>query len=627
MLVDDSPVLESLAAILRQRHLVMRVNGLADAAAYLEGVEGRDVAAIICRHSAAATAFLEASITLAPRSRRVVVLPDNGDRAALENAVRRGLVDFLLHEPLDEVEVRLAVGQLAKLMQLEADNAVLRQHVKAQAFAPSLGGGSQTYHAQMPALVGALLRDHALACLFIDLSQLRSIEREFGLALHGLVIQQVGEILGRIRSELLRADDLLCASDDGDALMVFLAPGRSAREHTHDALDGVTQRIDQALQAALTRELSVKIPDQRRIAVGSAQVLYNPMVRAERLVSRLVTDARAAAGFGRQRQLMADRAIMQELILGGDGLRQHYQPIVHLESGDVFGYEALTRGPQGTRLESPAVLFNVADELSLLYELDRACAHAAVRGAGQLSPVHRVFINRLPQAFHDPTFLDDDIPLLLEETRLSPANLVFEITEQLAIANLDAFRRRLAAYTQQGFGIAIDDVGTKHSNLEAVMALRPNFIKLSDVLTRGAAKSVAKREMLKSLLAIGQAIDAVVVAEGIETSADLVVLRSLGVKYGQGYFLAMPGEAFPPLRDIAVSTLRELARHPPADVLPPVEYDEESGEFRTVMTRAAAFLDASRASPPTGDVTSDFVDEHFKTVPGPGVEGKPTGTG
>jgi EAL domain-containing protein (putative c-di-GMP-specific phosphodiesterase class I) len=624
MLVDDSPVLESLAAILRQRHLVMRVTGLSDAAAYLEGGEGHDVAAIICRHSAAAVSLLEASITLAPRSRRVVVLPENGDRASLELAVRRGLVDFLLHEPLDEVEVRLAVGQLAKLMQLEQDNAVLRQHVKAQAFAPQLGGESQTYHAQMPSLVGALLRDHALACLFIDLSQLRSIEREFGLALHGLVIHQVGEILGRIRGELLRADDLLCSSDDGDALLVFLAPGRSVREHSADGLEGVAQRIDMALQAALSRELSVRIPDQRRISVGSAQVLYNPMVRAERLVSRLVVDARAAADFGRQRQLMADRAILQELILSGTGLRQVYQPIVHLESGDVFGYEALTRGPAGTRLEPPSVLFAVADELSLLYELDRACAHAAVRGAAQLAPVHRIFINRLPQAFHDPTFLDDDMPMLLEETRLSPANLVFEITEQLAIANLDTFRRRLAAYTQHGFGIAIDDVGTKHSNLEAVMALRPNFIKLSDVLTRGAAKSVAKREMLKSLMMIGQAIDAVVVAEGIETSADLVVLRSLGVKYGQGYFLAQPGEALPPLREIAVATLRELSRHPPAEVIPPTDYDEESGEFRTVMTRAAS-LEPGR--PVTaGDVTGDFVDEHFKTVPG-SLEGKPTGTG
>ena len=95
----------------------------------------------------------------------------------------------------------------------------------------------------------------------------------------------------------------------------------------------------------------------------------------------------------------------------------------------------------------------------------------------------------------------------------------------------------------------------------------------------------------------------------------------------RGYFLAQPAEGFPPLRDIAVATLRELARSPAPDVLPPVEYDEESGEFRTVMTRALALAEGARAQTATGDATSDFVDEHFRTIPGPGVQGKPTGTG
>ena len=79
-------------------------------------------------------------------------------------------------------------------------------------------------------------------------------------------------------------------------------------------------------------------------------------------------------------------------------------------------FSAKETKPSGTRLEPPIVLFAVADELSLLYELDRACAHAAIRNAAQLEPVHRVFINRLPQAFHDPTFLDDDVPALDKKT-------------------------------------------------------------------------------------------------------------------------------------------------------------------------------------------------------------------
>src|SRR4029453_349199 len=98
---------------------------------------------------------------------------------------------------------------------------------------------------------------------------------------------------------------------------------------------------------------------------------------------------------------------------------------------------------------------------------------------------------------------------------------VFEITERLAIENFASFKRALASYTALGFGVAIDDVGTRHSNLETVMALRPHFIKISDVLTRGISQSTVKREMLRSLQRIGEAIDAVIVAEGIETPDDL----------------------------------------------------------------------------------------------------------
>jgi hypothetical protein len=110
-----------------------------------------------------------------------------------------------------------------------------------------------------------------------------------------------------------------------------------------------------------------------------------------------------------------------------------------------------------------------------------------------------------------------------------------------------------------GFGVAIDDVGTRHSNLETVMALRPHFIKISDVLVRGIARSPVKREMMRSLGRIAEAIDAVVVAEGIETPDDLAVLRDLGLRYGQGYFMARPGAPFPELLPGVQQTIAEIA--------------------------------------------------------------------
>jgi hypothetical protein len=133
-----------------------------------------------------------------------------------------------------------------------------------------------------------------------------------------------------------------------------------------------------------------------------------------------------------------------------------------------------------------------------------------------------------------------------------------------------------------GFGVAIDDVGTRHSNLETVMALRPHFIKISDVLTRGVARSTVKREMLRSLGHIAAAIDASMVAEGIETADDLHALHDLGVKYGQGYFLARPGPPFPRLRASVKRAIRNLneGKHAPI-AAPPADYDYEGeGDIR-----------------------------------------------
>src|SRR5205085_754923 len=126
-----------------------------------------------------------------------------------------------------------------------------------------------------------------------------------------------------------------------------------------------------------------------------------------------------------------------------------------------------------------------------------------------------------------------------------PANIVFEITERLAIENFASFKRALAAYTAMGFGVAIDDVGTRHSNLETVMSLRPHFIKISDVLVRGIARSTVKREMLRSLRHIAETIDAVMVAEGIEHFEDVIAGRELGRRCGRGYKRARSRSAMP----------------------------------------------------------------------------------
>ncbi len=432
------------------------------------------------------------------------------------------------------------------------------------------------YHERMGEVIAFLQRDRSIACLLVDLTRLRRIEIELGVAHHAEIYDKAGDALDALRGELFRGGDLICRTSDDDAYLVILAPREGASQVD---LDRLASAVEGALENALTPAVRDLLRDSPRITVGAARVLGNTMLRPERLIARLVTEAMESARLGRARAAQRDKAVLQDIILG-DGLVPVYQPIVHIESSDIFGYEALTRGPRHTAMESPSTLFSVADEVDLTFELDRACFRGCLRGAMGLEPVHRLFVNLLPLSFYDAAFIEIEVSRLLEAANLTPANIVFEITERLAIENFTSFRRALATYTAMGFGVAIDDVGTRHSNLETVMALRPHFIKISDVLTRGVSRSTVKREMLRSLGHIAEAIDAVIVAEGIETVDDLHVLHDLGIKYGQGYFLARPGPPFPRLRASVRRAIRSLADNPRPPTPAPPAHSAVAGAAR-----------------------------------------------
>jgi len=418
------------------------------------------------------------------------------------------------------------------------------------------------YQERMTEVTAILMRDRSLSCLLVDLSRLHRVEIDQGVAHHSEIYDHAAAVLDRLRGSALDPADLIARSGDGDGYFVFLAPRTQQRVD----LDGLAAAVERAVEDGLAPMVSEVLREQPRITVGSARVLGNSMLRPERITARLVTDAAAATRNARERKAHRDRSTLQDIILG-DGLTSVYQPIVDLGSGEIFAYEALTRGPRGTSLESPATLFAIADEVDLTVELDRACFRGALRSALTLEPVHRLFVNLLPMSFYDAAFIEVEVGNLLTAAGLTPANIVFEITERLAIENFASFKRALATYTAMGFGVAIDDVGTRHSNLETVMSLRPHFIKISDVLVRGIARSTVKREMLRSLRHIAETIDAVMIAEGIEQLEDVIALRDLGLRYGQGYYMARPAPGFPTIRDEVRAELRNVKIHAPATAL------------------------------------------------------------
>lgn len=236
-----------------------------------------------------------------------------------------------------------------------------------------------------------------------------------------------------------------------------------------------------------------------------------------------------------------------------------FQPIVDLSAGEVLGWESLARGPKGSQFEGPEMLFEFAEEVGCLFNLEKSCREQAIAGLGELKIGQKLFLNIHPQTLGDPNFRSGQTKELLARHGLAPENVVFEITERHSIKNFTLFHRTLDHYRSQGYMVAIDDAGTGYSGLSRMARLRPDFIKVDMSLIRGIESNPVQRALMETLVTFADRIGCRIVAEGIETPTELSSLLSMGVHYGQGFYLARPASP-KPQPQVLLAFRRERAR-------------------------------------------------------------------
>ncbi|MCP3141327.1 EAL domain-containing protein [Pyxidicoccus xibeiensis] len=218
-----------------------------------------------------------------------------------------------------------------------------------------------------------------------------------------------------------------------------------------------------------------------------------------------------------------------------------FQPIVDLLHGEVIGHEVLSRGPGEWR--EPQVLFTHARAKGFTWELERACWTAALRCISTLPDEQRrapFFFNVSPDVLSDPRFGDGSTIELLARYGLNPKHLVLEITEKAAFDDIELIQRLTRQRAAEGFGIALDDFGAGHSGLVTLVHSAPQFIKLDQALVRDIHRYSYQQHLVKSLVAFASSVDAILIAEGVETWDELAVLLRLGIRYVQGYLVARP---------------------------------------------------------------------------------------
>jgi len=248
------------------------------------------------------------------------------------------------------------------------------------------------------------------------------------------------------------------------------------------------------------------------------------------------TGMRAAADGRLQTEAALRRA------LEGSDLEVHYQPIMDLASGEVVAVEALVRWHHPERgLLGPDEFVGVAEESGLIVPLGRrvlelACAQAAewatLRPAGEPLPVH---VNLSPRQLHDPGLVDA-VRATLRASGVSPTAIALEITESTLIDRGPARLELLEQLRELGVQLLLDDFGTGFSSLSLLAQLPVGGLKVDRSFVAGLADAHAP--IVDAILRLARAFGLPVVAEGIETQAQLIALRRMGCELGQGHLFA-----------------------------------------------------------------------------------------
>jgi EAL domain-containing protein (putative c-di-GMP-specific phosphodiesterase class I)/ActR/RegA family two-component response regulator len=221
------------------------------------------------------------------------------------------------------------------------------------------------------------------------------------------------------------------------------------------------------------------------------------------------------------------------LALDGDGLDMVYQPIFDLETRQVVGVESLARFSLEPK-RPPNEWFKTAADLRLATRLELTAVSRAVARRSQLPPGVFMAVNLSPEALMSPELVGV-IPQGFAD------QLVIELTEHTPVLDYQALGLAFAPLRASGAALAIDDAGAGFASLRHILELAPQFIKLDISITQKIEHERVALALAVALTSFAGAIEARIIAEGIETASQLEALRSLGIRLGQGYHLAMPG--------------------------------------------------------------------------------------
>jgi diguanylate cyclase (GGDEF)-like protein/PAS domain S-box-containing protein len=492
--------------------------------------------AFVEEHRGAFARQLENLATTAPGT----TLPVEGRIVAAGGQVR--VLEGICRNLLDDDNVRATVVTLRDT----TDRRELEQQLERRAFHDDLTGlANRALFADR--LSHALKRNardekEQIAVLFLDLDDFKAVNDGMG---HGAGDELIRGAAERIRASVRPGDTV--ARLGGDEFAVLLEDATSL-EHAV----ALAERLLEVLQLPIdVIGVGLAIRASVGVTFGTSESTAESLLRDADIAmysAKSQGKGRVAVFDARLRDVAVRRLELKVELpaaLKASQFRVVYQPIKRISDEGLSGFEALVRWHHPERgLIPPGEFIPAAEETGMIVELGRwvlarACEQASFWNSRSIEPLG-ISVNVSGLQFHQPGFVEDVVNTL-ETTRLSPGLLTLELTESVLVKH-QSVESILSELRQIGVGIAIDDFGTGYSSLSYLQQFPATSIKID----RGFVAALADRGevgLVRSIISISEALGLATIAEGVETTEQLEVLRSLGCDLAQGFLLGRPQTA------------------------------------------------------------------------------------
>ena len=371
-----------------------------------------------------------------------------------------------------------------------------------------------------------------LVVLYLNFVRYSKIEEIYGWEKLDAVLETTAAAVREFLDDTsLSTSRLMVSFTNDDDFIFFHVPATGVAAASENEITDMVARLQRHVGGRIEAQHGEDIAALFDIYVGRAHVYYNPKIRLERLIYRGIREAANAARSIEERE-RGRRVADLRSSLRDRAVYVDYHPIVVTETQEIFGYEALARGVMRS-LRSPEVMFDVAAEADLVWELSRLCRSRAIEGIEtRLQPNELLFLNVDPHDFSDPAFNEDEVKY--------PERVVIEITERTAIKDYPKFRERLRIFRERGFRFAVDDAGSGYAGLGSIANLEPDFIKLDISLINAIDTNFIKQNLVETMVRFSNDHGAMVIAEGVERAEEFKTVKDLGVHLVQGFFLHRP---------------------------------------------------------------------------------------